>query len=150
MRLVAEKQTAAGFEAQRARVLLRWHDAAAARRWLEIKPIENNDLMLEFAIAQLPAHALIVVGDYPQAFEQPKSAPEGYRSRNMQSAITQTLALKVLAYWLMGDLTAACNTLDEVLDRTVHTGEVLPLALKAPPTEPSFPDTRESRTVIRA
>ncbi len=119
------------FEAQRTRVLLRWHDVAAARRWLEINLTEKPDLMLEFAIAHVPAHALIVMGDYPQALEQLESVIEDYRHRNMQAAITQTLALKVLAYWLLKDAAAARNVLDAVVDRTVHTGEVLPLALKA-------------------
>jgi ATP/maltotriose-dependent transcriptional regulator MalT len=123
-------------ESLRARILLRWHDAAAARRWLAIyahESVQKFFLLEEAPIVMQSAHvtaqAYIVLGDIPAALTELERVQTEYTKWNMQTEVTQVQALRALAYSIQGNESAACAALDETLERTLECGNVYALSL---------------------
>lgn len=115
-------------EAQRTRILLRWNDADAARRWLEICPKWELEAAIETRTLQVTPQARLALGDIPTALKELERVQERYAVRDMQMDVAQTIVLRALAHWLNGDEVAALSALDEAIDRTLPSGNVLALA----------------------
>jgi ATP/maltotriose-dependent transcriptional regulator MalT len=123
-------------ESLRARILLRWHDAAAARRWLDIYALEGvqaifltEESPILMQTAHVTAQAYIVLGDIPAALAELERVQGVYTVWNRQPEVAQVQALRALAHYVNGDEPAACAALDDTLERTLECGNVYVLAL---------------------
>jgi ATP/maltotriose-dependent transcriptional regulator MalT len=114
---------------ERMRIVLRYHRPKDARLWLENRP--QGDIPWEMAASEMiiTTHARMVVGDTAQVLETLEHLEKDFAARGQQILVANTLGLKVLAHWLMGDEAAARTVLDQAITHTLPAGNVLPLAL---------------------
>ncbi len=123
---------------ERMRIVLRYHRPEDAYLWLEHRP--QGDIPWEMVASEriITTHARMVVGDTAQVLETLENLEGDFAERGQQILVANSLGLKVLAHWLMGDEAAARTVLDQVIDHTLPAGNVMPLALL-----PLFPLLRQ-------